>query len=71
MIKLILFILLLTGHFILFTSCKKCVTCKAYDRVDNSVKNQHDYCGPGPDISESEKNYVYIWNDSQTFADCK
>ena len=61
-ISFLLLILLLAGT-VLLVSCKKCVTCNAYDRVDNSVKNQQNFCGPGSEVSEFETNYVYIWND--------
>jgi len=66
---LIIFLLLCSLTFIV--SCKKCITCKAYDRVDNSVTDQQDYCGPRIDVNESKKNYIYIWNNTQTFAECK
>ncbi|MEI6851600.1 MAG: hypothetical protein WCL06_02115 [Bacteroidota bacterium] len=66
-----LLLLLLLGGAIFLCSCKKCITCTAYDRVDNSQKNQQNFCGPGSEANEFEKNYVYIWNDTQTFADCK
>jgi hypothetical protein len=54
-----------------FISCKKCVTCKAYDRNNNSVMSEEDYCGPKVETDEAEKNYIYIWNNTQTFAECK
>jgi len=67
MIKL--FLILIT--LIFFASCKKCITCKAFNRRDNTVMSQEDYCGPGKYVDESKKSYIYIWNDTETFAECK
>jgi hypothetical protein len=69
--KSYLVVIILFGTLTFFGSCKKCITCQAYDRGDSSIQNQEEYCGPGADIKESEKNYIYIWNNTRTFAECK
>ena len=54
-----------------FTSCRKCITCKAYERSTNAVINTQEYCGPKQVVDDDESFYEDLWNDSYYYAECK
>jgi hypothetical protein len=55
---------------IAFSSCRKCETCKAYYRSDNSLADETEYCGTKIVVNDDVTFYEDLWNDSYFYASC-
>lgn len=55
---------------IALSSCRKCVTCKAYDRQTLQTVNTQEYCGFPKMVNDDVDFYEDLWNDTYTYAKC-
>jgi hypothetical protein len=54
-----------------FTSCRKCVTCKAIDRTTNITDYEQKYCGIRRIVDDQVDTFKAIYNDSYTRVEYK
>jgi hypothetical protein len=53
-----------------FSSCRKCVTCKAIERSTGVTVDETEYCGMKKVVDTNEDTYKAIWGDSYYSATC-
>ena len=53
-----------------FSSCRKCETCTATNRVTGLTEDTQEYCGSKTTVDLNTSTYESIWNDSYTYASC-
>jgi hypothetical protein len=68
--KFIIIIVLAVFATMAFSSCRKCKTCTAYYRLDNTEADQTQYCGFKRVVDSDVSSYESIWNDSDFYASC-
>jgi hypothetical protein len=56
---------------IAFTSCKKCITCTAYEKTTNIQVDQDHLCGMSIEVNSWVDNYKTDWDYGATYAECE
>lgn len=69
--KKLLFLTAVICVILIFGSCKKCIECTAYNRSNNNIVSQVEYCGRSNAIERQADSFEMIWTDSYYYTECR
>jgi len=68
--KIVLFLAIASLTTFGFSSCRKCITCKATDISTGATVDTQEYCGTRAVRNLDQSTYELSWNTSSTTASC-
>ena len=56
---------------IAFTSCRKCMTCTAYENTTHIMVDQDHLCGMSMEVNQWKDNFLTQYDYGLTYAECE
>ncbi len=54
-----------------FTSCRKCMTCTAYEKTTNIMVDIDHWCGNSIEVNSDVDNFKTEWDYGLTYVECE
>jgi capsular polysaccharide biosynthesis protein len=69
--KVSLVVILLIVAAVAMTSCKKCVTCTAYEKTTDVIVDQEHLCSNNIEVNNWIDDFKTDWDYGLTYAECE